>query len=134
MNLVILSGRLGKDPELRTTTGGASYVRFSLATNETYKDNQGQYQERTEWHNILIWRKLAEAAHKILQKGNLIELQGKLQTTKFTDNDGIKKSFTEVVVYSFNKLQGKKEGAPPPEEPFNQDPTEEDSANDDLPF
>ena len=86
INKVILVGNLGRDPEVKTTESGAKYARFSLATTESYKDKSGEKKDRTEWHNILCWRGLAEIAEKYLTKGSQIYLEGKIRTSTWEDN------------------------------------------------
>lgn len=105
VNKVILIGNLGKDPELKYLEGNIAKVNFSLATLEVYKDKAGNRGERTEWHNILLWRNLAENAEKLLKKGNKIYLEGKLQTRQWVDKDGVKKNITEIVGEHFIVLQ-----------------------------
>jgi single-strand DNA-binding protein len=103
INKVILVGHLGKDPELRTLDGGVSVTSFPLATSETY-NKDGRKVEQTEWHNIVMWRGLADMAAKFLQKGKLVYIEGKLRTRSFEDRDGIKKYTTEVVAENFTML------------------------------
>jgi single-strand DNA-binding protein len=103
INKVILVGHLGKDPELRTLDGGVSVTSFPLATSETY-NKEGRKVEQTEWHNIVMWRALADMAAKFLQKGKLVYIEGKLRTRSFEDRDGIKKYTTEVVAENFTML------------------------------
>jgi single-strand DNA-binding protein len=97
LNKVLLLGNIGKDPELRMTNGGTAVLRLSLATSETYLDNNKQRKERTEWHRIVIWGKRAEALGKLLVKGDRIMIEGKLRTTSYEDRDGKKRFTTEVV-------------------------------------
>ncbi|HEY9194912.1 MAG TPA: single-stranded DNA-binding protein [Mucilaginibacter sp.] len=103
INKVILVGHLGKDPELRSLEGGVSVTSFPLATSETY-NKDGRKVEQTEWHNIVMWRGLADMAAKFLQKGKLVYIEGKLRTRSFEDKDGIKKYTTEVVAENFTML------------------------------
>lgn len=110
VNKVILIGNLGKDPEIRYLEGNLARVHFSLATAETYKDKNGNRVEHTEWHNIVLWRNLAENAEKLLKKGAKIYLEGKLQTRQWTDKEGNKKNITEIVGEQF-VLLSKKEGS-----------------------
>ena len=88
VNKVILVGNLGKDPELRYTPAGAAVVTFSLATSEKYTDRDGNRQTKTEWHNIVAWRQLAEICGKYLHKGKQVYIEGSLQTRKWQDRDG----------------------------------------------
>ena len=103
INKVILVGHLGKDPEARTLEGGVSVVSFPLATSETF-NKEGRKVEQTEWHNIVMWRGLADVAAKYLQKGKLVYIEGKLRTRSFEDKEGIKKYTTEVVAENFTLL------------------------------
>ena len=104
VNKVILIGNLGKDPEIKYLESGTPLCRFSLATSENYKDKSGEKRSNTEWHNIIMWRKLAEIANEYLQKGSRIYLEGKIQTRKYTDNDGNNRSITEIIGLSMEML------------------------------
>jgi len=103
INKVILVGHLGKDPDLRQLEGEVSVVSFPLATTDMINKN-GIKTEQTEWHNIVMWRGLADAAFRILKKGKLIYVEGKCRTRSFDDKNGIKKYTTEIVVESFTLL------------------------------
>jgi len=103
INKVILVGHLGKDPEARFLEGGVSVVSFPLATSETF-NKDGRKVEQTEWHNIVMWRGLADVAAKFLQKGKLVYIEGKLRTRSFEDKEGVKKYTTEVVAENFTLL------------------------------
>jgi len=94
---VILIGNLGKDPEIRSLEGGVKVANFSLATSETYKGKNGEKVESTEWHNIVLWRGLAEVAESYLKKGNSVFIEGKIRTRDWTDKDGNKRYTTEIV-------------------------------------
>jgi single-strand DNA-binding protein len=96
VNKVILVGRLGKDPDVRHLESGAAVANFPIATSETYKDKNGNKVEQTEWHNIVLWRGLAEIAEKYLQKGKLIYIEGKLRTRSW-EKEGVTRYTTEVV-------------------------------------
>ena len=104
VNKVILVGNLGKDPELRYTPNGTAVANFPLATSENFKDRDGNRQERTEWHNIVAWRQLAEICGKYLHKGKQIYIEGKLQTRKWQDKNGVDRYTTEVVADSMQML------------------------------
>ncbi|HEX9777956.1 MAG TPA: single-stranded DNA-binding protein [Geopsychrobacteraceae bacterium] len=104
VNKVILVGNLGKDPELRYTPSGAAVATFSLATTERYKDRDGNRQEKTEWHNIVVWRQLAEICGKFLHKGKQVYIEGKIQTRSYDDRDGNKRYITEVVADQMQML------------------------------
>ena len=116
INKAILIGRLCRDPESRQANGKA-VCNFSMATNETWRDTEGEKQERVEYHRIVIWGKLAEVAAKYLTKGSQAYIEGKLQTREWTDKDGQKKYTTEIVASSLVMLSGKGEGGNNPEKP-----------------
>jgi single-strand DNA-binding protein len=105
VNKVILVGNLGKDPEMRRLDGGIARVSFSLATSEYYKDKEGKRIEQTEWHNIVLWRNVAETAEKILKKGYTIYLEGKLQTRKWQDKEGQARNTTEIIGENFQLIK-----------------------------
>lgn len=108
LNKVMLIGNLGKDPELRYTTSGVAVATFSLATNESWKDQDGNLQERTEWHNIVAWKKLAEICAEWLKKGKKVYIEGRIQTRSYDDkNTGQKKYMTEIVADNMIMLDGK---------------------------
>ncbi len=109
INKVILIGRLGKDPDIRTFETGAKRASFTLATSEFYKDKNGNRIENTEWHNIVCWRNLAENAQQYLSKGKLIYLEGKLRTRSWEEN-GSKRYITEIEASTFTMLGPKNEG------------------------
>jgi len=104
VNKVILVGNLGKDPELRYTPNGTAVANFPIATSENFKDSQGNKQERTEWHNIVVWRQLAEICGKYLHKGKQVYIEGKLQTRKWQDKNGVDRYTTEIVADSMQML------------------------------
>jgi single-strand DNA-binding protein len=104
VNKVILVGNLGKDPELRYTPSGAAVASFSMATSERYKDRNGEMQEKTEWHNIVAWRNLAEICGKYLHKGKQVYIEGKIQTRSYDDRDGNKRYITEIVADQMRML------------------------------
>jgi single-strand DNA-binding protein len=104
VNKVILVGNLGKDPELRYTPNGTAVANFPLATSENFKDRDGNRQERTEWHNVVAWRQLAEICGKYLHKGKQVYVEGKLQTRKWQDKNGIDRYTTEVVADTMQML------------------------------
>lgn len=106
VNKVILVGRLGKDPEVRHLENGATVANFSLATSETYKDRQtGERREQTEWHNVVLWRGLAEVVEKYVKKGDMIYVEGKLRTRSW-EKDGVTRYTTEVVGDNMTMLGG----------------------------
>ncbi len=141
VNKVILIGNLGRDPELRYTASGQGVANFTLATNERWRDKDGNNQERTEWHRIVVWGKSAENCAQYLQKGRSVYVEGRLQTRDWEDKEGNKRQTTEVVAQNVTFL-GSREGArggsapttpsqaPPSQAPPSQAPPE----GDDIPF
>jgi single-strand DNA-binding protein len=111
VNKVILIGNLGKDPEVRFTQGGQAVANFNIATSESWKDKNGQQQERTEWHRIVAWGKTAELCGEYLKKGRQVYIEGKLQTREWTDKEGQKRYTTEVVANNVTFLGGRPDGA-----------------------
>ncbi len=114
VNKVILIGNLGSDPELRTTTGGASVASFTLATNESWTDRDGAKQERTEWHRIVAWAKLAEICGQYLSKGRQVYIEGRLTTRTWTDKNNIERKTTEIIARDMQMLGSRGDGAPRP--------------------
>jgi single-strand DNA-binding protein len=110
VNKVILVGRLGKDPETRYMTSGEAVTNVTLATSENWKDKSGEKQEKTEWHNLVFYRRLAEIAGEYLKKGSQIYVEGKLQTRKWQDKEGKDKYTTEIIVNEMQMLGGKATG------------------------
>lgn len=111
VNKVILVGRLGKDPETRYMTSGEAVTNATLATSENWKDKNGEKQEKTEWHNLVFYRRLAEIAGEYLKKGSQIYVEGKLQTRKWQDKEGRDRYTTEIVVNEMTMLGGKPSGS-----------------------
>lgn len=110
VNKVILVGNLGKDPEVRYLEGGVAVASFPLATSEKYKDrNTGERISQTEWHNIVLWRGLAEVAEKYLKKGNQVYVEGKLKTRSWDDQNGQKRYTTEIVADNMTMLGSRNE-------------------------
>jgi single-strand DNA-binding protein len=145
VNKVILVGNLGKDPEVRHLENGAVVANFSLATSESYKDrNSGELITNTDWHNIVLWRGLAEIAEKYAKKGDKIYIEGKLKSRSYQDQDGVTKYITEVLGDNL-VLLGRQEGgnnsnpqnnttAAAPAKPSVNEMTGETNDDDDLPF
>ena len=106
VNKVILVGRLGQNPEIRYTPSGAAVTNFSVATSESWNDKSGQKQEKTEWHRIVVWGKMAETCNQYLAKGRQVYLEGKLQTRQWQDKDGQTKYTTEVQALTVQFLGG----------------------------
>ncbi|MDE0472615.1 MAG: single-stranded DNA-binding protein [Ekhidna sp.] len=144
INKVILVGRLGRDPEVRHLESGATVANFSMATSETYKDRQtGEKREQTEWHNVVLWRGLAEVAEKYVKKGDMIYVEGKLRTRSW-EKDGVTRYTIEVVGDNMTMLSGRsataesggmqqRDYSAPPADTQSSDITTDD-ATDDLPF
>ncbi len=110
LNKVMLIGHLGNDPELRTTTSGQSKVNFTLATTESFKDSDGNWQEKPEWHRIIVWGKLAEICNQYLKKGRQVYVEGRLQTRSWDDTkSGEKRYTTEIICTDMQMLGGQRE-------------------------
>ncbi len=143
LNKVMLIGRLGKDPEIRYTPDGSPVATFSLATSENWTDKSGTRQDRTEWHNIVAWSKLAELSKRFLVKGRQIYVEGRIRTREWNDKDGNKRRTTEVIASQMVLLGSKPEGieanAMPPS-PIQRTPEPEPGpgepsiTDDDIPF
>lgn len=141
VNRVILIGNLGRDPEVRRLETGAVVAKFTIATNESYKDKNGDWQDQTEWHNIIVWRQLAERAEAQLKKGMPVYVEGKLTHRSWKDQDGNDRYITEVVANSFRSLAKKEStgyfpsAADEPTGAFNDAPPPSNGgSDDDLPF
>lgn len=104
VNKVVLIGNLGRDPEVRNLESGAKFAKFSLATNENYKDKSGNWQSLTEWHNIIMWGDMADRAERQLKKGSMVYLEGKLTSRSYQDQDGNTKYITEVRAQTYRSL------------------------------
>jgi single-strand DNA-binding protein len=112
VNKVILVGRLGKDPELKYTASGTPFCRFSIATSDVWNDKaSGERQEKTEWHNIVVWDRLAEICNQYLTKGKQVYIEGALQTREWDDQEGIKRKITEIRARDMVMLGSAQEGA-----------------------
>ena len=107
VNKVMLIGNLGRDPELRYTQGGSAVCNFSVATNERWRDKDGNNQERTEWHRIVVWGKQAENCAQYLQKGRTVYIEGRLQTRDWEDREGNKRQTTEINAMTVQFLGGR---------------------------
>ena len=115
VNKVILIGRLGRDPEVRYMPNGEPVCNFSMATSETWNDRQsGQRQERTEWHNITMYRRLAEIAGQYLKKGSQIYIEGRIQSRKYQDRDGIERTAYDIVANEMKMLDSRQSGGGAP--------------------
>ena len=136
VNKVTLIGRLGKDPEVRTLDSGTNIAKFSVATDESYKDKNGEWQTQTEWHNVILWRGLAERAEQGLKKGSLVYIEGKLTSRSWQDEKGNTNYITEVRGNYFRVIQKESTKAQQSSTtaPTNTAPAAVDSSGDDLPF
>lgn len=144
LNKVILIGRLGRDPEVRYMQNGEAVCNFSVATSESWKDQSGQRQERVEWHNITMYRRLAEIAGQYLKKGSQVYLEGKIQSRKYTDKNGAERTAYDIIANEMKMLGGGNDSGQqstqhtPPEHPRRQAPVAPaapvDDVDDDIPF
>ncbi len=110
VNKVILLGNLGRDPETRYTTGGDAVTNLNIATSEQWKDKSGEKQERTEWHRVVLFGRQAEIAAEYLKKGRSVYIEGRLQTRKYTDKEGVEKYATEIVGDRMQLIGGSRDG------------------------
>ena len=135
-NKVQLIGNLGQDPEIKTSANGKTYAKFTLGTNEIYKNQAGEKVTDTQWHNVIVWGKLAEIAEKYLSKGDRIYVEGRIKTRKWTDDKGIERYSTEIQCTDFTSLTTKKDS----QDVSNQASPASNTSNssneqpDDLPF
>ena len=135
VNKVILIGNLGKDPELRYLPSGGAVTKFSLATGSRWKDKDGQWQDRTDWHNIVAFGRTAEVCNEYLKKGSPVYVEGRIQTRSYDDRDGNKKWITEIIAQNVNLLGRKGEPGEETPEEVEQPVVEETKTEDeDLPF
>ena len=111
VNKVILVGRLGRDPETRYTSAGQAVCNFSIATDESYKDRNGERQKRTEWHKIVVWGRQAEIAQQYLKKGSLVYIEGRIQSRQWDDKEGQKRTSYDIVANNFRMLGGRADAA-----------------------
>ena len=132
LNRVMLIGHLGRDPEVRRLEGGQAVGKFSVATNESYQDKSGTWQTLTEWHEVVVWRQLAERAETLLKKGMQVYIEGKLSTRSWQDADGNQRRTTEVVANTFRVLGRKEDGlreSLPSDNPMQQPPSPANPGN-----
>ena len=132
VNRVILIGNLGKDPDLRYTPSGQPVAKFPIATSERWKDKDGQFQQRTDWHNIVAWGRQAEICKEYLKKGSPVYIEGRIQSRSYDDKDGNRKYITEIIANRIQML-GKK-GEEPASEGEVSEPEAEETQGDDIPF
>ena len=112
VNKVILVGNLGKDPEVRYLDGGVAVANFPLATSESYKDKSGNRIDQTEWHNVVLWRGLAEITEKYLKKGSQVYIEGKIRSRSWDDKEGIKRYTTEIVADNMTMIGSRRDNNP----------------------
>lgn len=137
MNKCILVGNVGRDPESRTLESGVTVTTFSLATTKSYKDKDGQKQTRTQWHNIVAWRGLADTIAKYVHKGDKLAVVGEIETRSWDDKDGNKRYTTEVIIAEMDMLTPKAQSEPQAQqndEPAQPAAESNGDENDDLPF
>ena len=139
VNKVILVGRLGRDPEVRHMPNGEAVCNFSIATSETWNDRQtGQRQDRTEWHNITLYRRMAEVAGQYLKKGSQVYIEGRIQSRKYTGKDGIERTAYEIIGSEMKMLGGGNDSGQqnaqhtPPAPPSRQTPAAPAQPADDI--
>lgn len=130
LNKVILIGRLGRDPETRYMPNGEAVCNFSVATSEKYTDKNGQRQEATEWHNVTMYRKLAEIAGQYLKQGSQVYIEGKIKSRKYTDKNGVERTAYDIIANELKMLGGNAQT--PAQKP--QQAQEQDDISDDVPF
>ena len=130
LNKVFLIGRLGQDPIARYMPNGEAVCNFSVATSESWKDSNGQKQERSEWHNVTMYRKLAEIAGQYLKKGSQVYLEGKIQSRKYQGKDGVERTAYDIIVNEMKMLGGNTQA--PAQKP--QPAQAQDDISDDVPF
>jgi len=137
VNRVMLIGNLGKDPDVQYIEGNIPVAKFPLATTETYKDKTGNVVSQTEWHNIVLWRGLADMSQKYLKKGSMVFIEGKLRTRSWEDKDKIKRFTTEIIADGLVMLDKKKDQDTHNQQTGNSGGYEDNQENDnenDLPF
>lgn len=136
VNKVILVGNLGKDPEMRYLENGRTRASFTLATNDSYKNKEGERVTTTEWHNVVVWSPLAKVAEQYLQKGKQVYIEGRISNRSYVDKDGQNKYISEIVAQNLVLLGGGKVDASEPSLTQNGDAanTTEENASDGLPF
>lgn len=132
LNKVILIGRLGRDPETRFMANGEAVCNFSVATSEKYTDKNGQRQEATEWHNVTMYRKLAEIAGEYLKQGSQVYIEGKIKSRKYTDKNGVERTAYDIIANEMKMLGGNAQA--PAQNPQPAQAQAQDDISDDVPF
>lgn len=130
LNKVILIGRLGRDPETRYMPNGEAVCNFSVATSESWKDSNGQKQERSEWHNVTMYRKLAEIAGQYLKQGSQVYIEGKIKSRKYTDKNGVERTAYDIIANEMKMLGGDAQNTSTKPQPTQA----QDDISDDVPF
>jgi len=134
MNLAIITGNVGKDPEIRATTSGQKVASFSIATSEKWTSKSGEKKESTEWHNIVAWEKLADLVAKYVVKGSKITITGKIQTRSWDNKDGARMYKTEIIARDLEFVGSKPSGSDQHSEPEASNSGEPEPVSEDLPF
>lgn len=136
LNKVTIIGHLGRDPEIKHMQNNTAVANFSVATSESWKDkSSGEWQEKTEWHRVVAWRQAADKVERLnLRKGSLVYVEGKLETRKYTDQNGVEKYSTEIVANWIMGLDKKEKAEPKAEQASMPMPGGDSSIDDDLPF
>ena len=133
VNKVIIVGNLGQDPESRFTPQGTAVTNLSVATNESWKNQSGEYQDRTEWHRVVMYGKMAETANEYMHKGMMVYIEGRLQTNEWEDQNQVKRKTTEIRCDNFTMLGKRSDGAQE-KKSESADESFDESQDDDLPF
>ena len=134
LNKVILIGNLGQDPEARFTPQGTAVCNLSVATNESWKDQNGEMQDRTEWHRVVMYGRMAETATEYMKKGQMVYIEGRLNTREWEDQNQIKRRTTEIRCDNFTMLGKRSDSSSPPSENPNSSMKPDSGVDDDLPF
>ena len=142
VNQVILIGRLGRDPEVRYLPNGEAVANFGVATSEQWKDRNGERQERTEWHNVTLYRRLAEIAGQYLKKGSQVYIEGRIQSRKYTGKDGVERTAYEIIASEMKMIDGKGDSSSAVQDEPKPQPVQREQASapivddlsDDVPF
>ena len=134
LNKVILIGNLGQDPEARFTPQGTAVTNLSIATNESWKDQSGEMQDRTEWHRVVMYGRMAETATEYMKKGQMVYVEGRLNTREWEDQNQIKRRTTEVRCDNFTMLGKRSDSSSPPSENPDSSMKPDSGVDDDLPF
>ena len=132
LNKVILIGRLGQEPTIRYMPNGEAVCNFSVATSEKYTDKNGQRQEATEWHNVTMYRKLAEIAGQYLKQGSQVYIEGKIKSRKYTDKNGVERTAYDIIANELKMLGGNAQT--PAQKPQKAQAQAQDDISDEVPF